>query len=270
MRNATLILLFLLSALPFTARAQEVPLPPPMIISSVVPPVVIPSEIVVELQKGASTCAEHKQVFNFKVGTLAIADFNGDSRADYVLTTGGYLCNNEHTLFESPQGDTYSIFFSRPAGGLAKHETEMRAYGLQVDSTKTPSQMTFTVGCPENPDPAARGKTSLHWERDKLRTISREIGCYTAMITAKKEPEPRKNVGESADQIRNIEPAAGPVRANQVTFNKAPVTTPVMEKPPEAAAEPVKETAQDTPHITAQPLRAEDLLDAPEKPVAAN
>jgi hypothetical protein len=158
-------------------------LPPDMVIPNTSPQMVIPGIAVLELHEAAKKCEAKFGKFSYDTNNFYTLDFTGDGGMDYILSTGGFLCDGKHHMFADTAGDLYYLFISGPRG-LAKYAEPVQAFELEVEAGLNPPQLVFTQPCIGGGITAV-GKTTMVWRKRGLDIVSNRIGC--GLMTEKKQ-----------------------------------------------------------------------------------
>lgn len=157
------VLAVVLLLLPCAVRAQT-PLPP---------------EVVTELQKAAAICHARGQSFGYDNSALIHEDVTIDGQPDYIINSGGYLCDNTTTAFENKLGHTYHIFRALADGQYSQHTPSFRAYSLELDERGDETTLKFKTACDSTLKNTRKGETRLKWEDgdSNFEIRARDLGC---------------------------------------------------------------------------------------------
>lgn len=181
-RAAALLLLFILAAP--AARAQT-PLPP---------------EVVAELQKAADICHKRGQNFGYDNTFLTHTDVTVDGLPDYIISSGGYLCDNTTFAFDSKLGNTYHIFQAMADGRYIQHTPSFRAYDYKIDERGDETTLKFTVACDQTLKNQRKGETRMKWDHsdNNFEIRARDLGC------AKKKKKDDDNSWLESDDVGTL------------------------------------------------------------------
>lgn len=141
----------------------------------------LPPEIILEWQNAAVTCQSRGQTFSYDMRYLVTQDVTTDSLPDYIISTAGYMCDNDHAAFNDPLGHTYHIFRAGADGRYTRYTPQFRAYELTIEPRSDRRFLNFRVACDPSLKSDRRGVTRLEWEYDEATFAihHREIGCST-------------------------------------------------------------------------------------------
>jgi hypothetical protein len=152
----------------------------------------IPSQIILEMQGPATACQSLGKVFSYDMRYLIKQDITADSLPDYIISSAGYLCDNDHKMFADPLGDTYQIYRAGTDGLYTRYTPGFRAYELTLEPRNERRVLNFRVACDPALKSERRGITRLEWEHDEgtFTVHQRELGC-----SAKKKRRDREDKG---------------------------------------------------------------------------
>ena len=141
----------------------------------------LPPEIILEMQNAATACQSRGQVFSYDMRYLVTQDVTTDAQPDYIISTAGYICNNDPKPFANPLGHTYHIFRAGADGRYTRYTPQFRAYELTIEPRGDRRILNFRVACDPSLKSERRGITRLEWEYDEgtFAIPQRELGCST-------------------------------------------------------------------------------------------